>query len=126
MRPYVSAGLFEDVSDLWQEPEIAENLASTKGAMTLDGKQWGVPYSYYQWGVYYREDIFNESGPRRARDVGGGEGELREDCGVRPGLLHHRHQVPLDRGRLVRLPEPSHQWLRLPHVAHPGRGALDR
>ena len=62
MRPYVSAGLFEDVSDLWQEPEIAENLASTKGAMTIGGKQWGVPYSYYQWGVYYREDIFNELG----------------------------------------------------------------
>ena len=62
MRPYVSAGLFEDVSDLWQEPEIAQNLASTKGAMTIDGRQWGVPYSYYQWGVYYREDIFNELG----------------------------------------------------------------
>ena len=62
MRPYVSAGLFEDVSDLWQEPEIADNLASTKGAMTIDGKQWGVPYSYYQWGVYYREDIFGELG----------------------------------------------------------------
>ena len=62
MRPYVSAGLFEDVSDLWEEPEIAENLASTKGAMTIDGKQWGVPYTYYQWGVYYREDLFNELG----------------------------------------------------------------
>ena len=62
MRPYVSAGLFEDVSDLWREPEIAENLASTKGAMTIDGKQWGVPYTYYQWGVYYREDIFEELG----------------------------------------------------------------
>jgi multiple sugar transport system substrate-binding protein len=62
MRPYVEAGLFEDVSDLWAEPEIAENLASTKGAMTIDGKQWGVPYTYYQWGVYYRQDIFNELG----------------------------------------------------------------
>ncbi len=62
MRPYVDAGLFEDVSDLWQEPEIAENLASTKGAMTIDGKQWGVPYTYYQWGVYYRKDIYEELG----------------------------------------------------------------
>ena len=62
MRPYVEAGLFEDVSDLWAEPEIAENLASTKGAMTIDGKQWGVPYTYYQWGVYYRKDIFDELG----------------------------------------------------------------
>ncbi|MEX0282904.1 MAG: ABC transporter substrate-binding protein, partial [Arenibacterium sp.] len=54
--------LFEDVSDLWAEPAIAENLASTKGAMTIDGKQWGVPYTYYQWGVYYRKDIFDELG----------------------------------------------------------------
>ncbi|NOE24737.1 ABC transporter substrate-binding protein [Ruegeria sp. HKCCD6157] len=62
MKPYVEAGLFEDVSDLWAEPEIAENLASTKGALTIDGKQWGVPYTYYQWGVYYRKDIFDELG----------------------------------------------------------------
>ncbi|SHE88253.1 carbohydrate ABC transporter substrate-binding protein, CUT1 family [Litoreibacter ascidiaceicola] len=62
MKPYVEAGLFEDVSDLWAEPEIAENLASTKGAMTIDGKQWGVPYTYYQWGIYYRKDIFGELG----------------------------------------------------------------
>jgi multiple sugar transport system substrate-binding protein len=62
MRPYISADLFEDISDLWAEPEIAENLASTKGAMTIDGKQWGVPYTYYQWGVYYREDIYKELG----------------------------------------------------------------
>ena len=62
MRPYVEAGLFEDVSDLWNEPEIAENLASTKGALTIDDKQWGVPYTYYQWGVYYRKDIYEELG----------------------------------------------------------------
>ncbi|MEP2782206.1 MAG: ABC transporter substrate-binding protein [Pseudoruegeria sp.] len=62
MRPYVEAGLFEDVSDLWAEPAIAENLASTKGAMTIDNKQWGVPYTYYQWGIYYRKDIFDELG----------------------------------------------------------------
>ncbi len=62
MRPYVEAGLFEDVSDLWEEEAIATNLASTKGAMTIDGKQWGVPYTYYQWGVYYRKDIYEELG----------------------------------------------------------------
>ena len=61
MLPYVEAGLFADVSDLWAEPAF-EALASTKGAMTLDGKQWGVPYTYYQWGVYYRKDIYEELG----------------------------------------------------------------
>ncbi len=62
MRPYVEAGLFEDVSDLYAEPEIAEAIASTKGALTIDDKQWGVAYTYYQWGVYYRKDIFAELG----------------------------------------------------------------
>ena len=61
MRPYVDAGLFMDISDVWAEPEF-EALASTKGAMTIDGAQYGVPYTYYQWGVYYREDIFAELG----------------------------------------------------------------
>ena len=61
MRPYVAAGLFEDVSDLWDGP-MGDELASTRPALTLDGKQWGVPYSYYQWGVYFRQDIYDELG----------------------------------------------------------------
>ncbi|MEP2707147.1 MAG: ABC transporter substrate-binding protein [Roseibium sp.] len=61
MAPYVDAGLFEDVSDIWTG-DLAADLASTKKSMTLDGKQWGVPYTYYQWGVYYREDIYAELG----------------------------------------------------------------
>ena len=61
MLPYVEPGLFEDVSDLW-DAQMSQQLASTKSAMTWQGKQWGVPYSYYHWGVYYREDIFNELG----------------------------------------------------------------
>ena len=61
MAPYVNAGLFEDVSDLW-EGELSEQLASTKGSMTIDDKQWGVPYTYYQWGVYYRKDLYDQFG----------------------------------------------------------------
>ena len=61
MRPYVEAGLFEDVSDLWAG-RIGDELASTKGALSVDGKQYGVPYTYYQWGVYYRQDIFDKYG----------------------------------------------------------------
>jgi multiple sugar transport system substrate-binding protein len=30
--------------------------------MTINDAQWGVPYTYYQWGVYYRQDIFEELG----------------------------------------------------------------
>ncbi|MFK7879515.1 ABC transporter substrate-binding protein [Roseobacter sp.] len=78
MTPYVSAGLFEDVSDLWAEPEIAENLASTKGAMTIDGKQWGVPYTYYQWGIYYRKDIYEELGLNEPANFE----EMKSNCQV--------------------------------------------
>lgn len=59
MLPFVEPGLFEDVSDLW-DGDLGEKLASARTSMTIDGKQWGIPYSYYQWGIYYRADIFEE------------------------------------------------------------------
>jgi len=62
MAPFVEAGLFEDVSDVWADNGLYESLASTRSSMTIDDKQWGVPYTYYQWGVYYRADIFAEHG----------------------------------------------------------------
>jgi multiple sugar transport system substrate-binding protein len=61
MGPYVDAGLFEDISDMYANGDLP-GLDSVQGALTLDGKQYGVPYTYYQWGMYYREDIFNELG----------------------------------------------------------------
>ncbi|MEQ6204557.1 extracellular solute-binding protein [Sulfitobacter sp. HNIBRBA2951] len=62
MLPYVNAGLFEAVDDVWDENNLHDQLASAKGSMTIDGKIWGVPYTYYQWGIYYRKDIFEEQG----------------------------------------------------------------
>lgn len=62
MAPFVNAGLFEDVSDVWTDNGFDKTLASTMPSMTIDGKQWGVPYTYYQWGVYYRKDIFENLG----------------------------------------------------------------
>ena len=62
MAPFVNAGLFEDISDLWASEGLNESMASAAPSMTIDGKKWGVPYTYYQWGVYYRQDIFEEQG----------------------------------------------------------------
>jgi len=67
MLPYIEAGLFEDVSDIW-EGQISEELASTKGALTIDGKQYGVPYTYYNWGVYYRKDLYDQYGLSEPQD----------------------------------------------------------
>ena len=62
MAPFVNAGLFEDISDLWESEGLNESFASIQPTMTMDDKQYGVPYSYYQWGIYYRTDIFEEQG----------------------------------------------------------------
>jgi len=62
MAPFVNAGLFADVTDLWEKEGLNESLSPAAGSMTIDGKKWGVPYTYYQWGVYYRKDIFEKLG----------------------------------------------------------------
>jgi len=62
MKVFVDRGLLEDVSDLWAAEGLNESMASSLSAMTVDGKQYGVPYAYYQWGVYYRKDLFEQVG----------------------------------------------------------------
>ncbi len=62
MLPYVNAGLVEPVTDLWDEEGLNDSLASAAGSMTIDDQKWGVPYTTYQWGVYYRKDLFEENG----------------------------------------------------------------
>lgn len=62
MAPFVNAGLFEDVSDVWQKEGLDNQLKSAAASMTINGKKWGVPYTYYQWGIYYRKDLFAKLG----------------------------------------------------------------
>jgi multiple sugar transport system substrate-binding protein len=62
MKPFVDAGLFADISDLWASEGLNDSLASSVLSMTLDGKQWGVPYTYYQWGIYYNRDAYKAAG----------------------------------------------------------------
>jgi len=62
MGPFVDAGLFEPIDDLWAENNLNEDMSAVKPTMSRNGKTWGVPYSYYQWGVYYRKDIYDKLG----------------------------------------------------------------
>lgn len=62
MKFFVEKDLFEDVSDLWDKEGMHENFASTRPAMSVDDKQYGVPFSYYQWGIYYNKDLFDKYG----------------------------------------------------------------
>jgi multiple sugar transport system substrate-binding protein len=58
MEPFVTAGLFMDVTDVWEANGLNEALSSAAASMTQDGKKWGVPYTYYQWGIYYNRDAY--------------------------------------------------------------------
>ena len=62
MAPFVKAGQFMDVSDVWEANGFKDQMASSLGGMTMDGKQWGVPYTYYQWGIYYNKDVYKAAG----------------------------------------------------------------
>ena len=79
MAPFVEAGQFEDISDLWaSDPNLSTSFEAIKPTMSMNGKQYGVPYSYYQWGIYYRPDVLSEAGvaePPKTWD------ELLASCG---------------------------------------------
>lgn len=62
MAPFVAAGQFQDVSDVWEANNLGDALGATKASMTIDGKQWGVPYTYYQWGIYFNRDAYKAAG----------------------------------------------------------------
>ena len=62
MAGFVADGLFGDISDVWAQEGLANTMASTMPSVTFGGKQYALPYSYYQWGVYYRKDIYDANG----------------------------------------------------------------
>lgn len=96
MAPFVNAGQFEDVSDVWEAEGFSDSLASTKSAMTIDGKQWGVPYTYYQWGMYYRADIFAEHGiepPANWEELLAASAKLKE-AGITPITIGTKNLWP--------------------------------
>lgn len=62
MAGFVADGLFADISDVWTEAGLSEAMASTEASITFDGKQYGLPWAYYQWGLYVRSDIMEANG----------------------------------------------------------------
>ncbi|MEM1373388.1 MAG: extracellular solute-binding protein [Pseudomonadota bacterium] len=62
MAPFTDTGLFMGIDDVWDENGLRETFAAIEPTMTRDGVTYGVPYSYYQWGIYYRKDIFDKLG----------------------------------------------------------------
>ena len=101
MKFFVDEGLFMDISDVWAKEGLNDSMSATKSALTVNGKQYGVPWGYYQWGVYYRKDIFDQydlSEPASWEEFLA-LGETPQ--GQWNYSRQHRHQISLDRRRLV-------------------------
>ncbi|MER8554109.1 ABC transporter substrate-binding protein [Mesorhizobium sp. M0220] len=62
MRAFVNRGLFDDISDLFEKEKYKDALGATTGAVTVDGKQYGLPTGGTMWGMFYRKDVFAEHG----------------------------------------------------------------
>ena len=62
MRQFVTPGLLEDVSDLYTSDLKASIHRSALDLVSVGEKQYGVPYTYYQVGLYFRRDVLAAAG----------------------------------------------------------------
>lgn len=69
MREFVELGLFDDVTDVWEAEGLYEKMPAVVSASSVDGRQYGVPYAYYAWGFYYRQDLFEQAGITETPDT---------------------------------------------------------
>jgi multiple sugar transport system substrate-binding protein len=62
MQFFAEQGLLGNVNDVW-EAGLNDNLTEAfKTASTgLDGNQYFVPWTYYNWGIFYRPSLFEEN-----------------------------------------------------------------
>ncbi len=79
MREFVEPGLLADVSDVFT-PAIKETLTpAALELVTVDGRQYGAPYTHYQLGIYFRRDVLKDAGIENApRDWAGLIGACRQ------------------------------------------------
>jgi multiple sugar transport system substrate-binding protein len=66
MRQFVTPGLLEDVSDLYTQDTRREFSNAAIDLVTVGGAQYGVPFSQYQIGLYYRKDLLQQVGLNEA------------------------------------------------------------
>ncbi|MGO7932184.1 extracellular solute-binding protein, partial [Rhizobium ruizarguesonis] len=52
----------DDISDLFEKEKYKDVLGATAGAVTEDGKQYGLPTGGTLWGMFYRKDVFEQHG----------------------------------------------------------------
>jgi multiple sugar transport system substrate-binding protein len=96
MREFTAPGLLEDVSDLFTPSVRAVLHRSAVDLVSADGRQYGVPYTYYQLGFYFRRDVLDRAGipvPRDWHDLLAGCNRLKA-AGVEPFAIGSKDLWP--------------------------------
>jgi multiple sugar transport system substrate-binding protein len=62
MRQFVAPALLDDVSDLYGPGVRASMHRSALDLVSANGRQYGVPYTYYPVGLYFRRDLMQPPG----------------------------------------------------------------
>lgn len=61
MRGFVERELFADITDLVEENNWSD-VVPAMGATTVGGRVYGLPTAGILWGMWYRQDVFDEHG----------------------------------------------------------------
>ena len=97
MRQFAAPGLLEDLSDLYTPEARARMHPSALDLVSLGGRQYGVPYTYYQVGFYYRRDLLAAAGiadaPQTFADLLSACNRLRS-AGIEPVAIGTRDLWP--------------------------------
>ena len=59
---YTEKGAVTPISDLWKNEQLDQNFSHVKTAVTWKNEVYGLPVSYYHWGIYYRKSLLEQYG----------------------------------------------------------------
>jgi len=97
MRQLVTPGLLDDVSDLFGPRQREMLHPSAVDLVSVEGRQYGVPYTYYQLGFFARRDMLASAGfaelPQTWNDLLGACDRLKAN-GIEPIAIGTRDLWP--------------------------------
>jgi multiple sugar transport system substrate-binding protein len=60
---YVRENKVKDISQIWSGNDLESVFSdAAKGAVLYQNNRYAIPISYYQWGFYYRQSLFDQHG----------------------------------------------------------------
>ncbi|MFT2109741.1 ABC transporter substrate-binding protein [Marinomonas sp. 2405UD68-3] len=93
----VNQGLIDPINGVWnQEQWDASFTQGVKNAVMLEGNVYGLPFSYYQWGFYYKKSLFAKLGlqPPKTWEEFLEVGEVLKSNGIDPITIGTKNHWP--------------------------------